>query len=123
MTIIEAINNADNFKPNSYTQQEKVKWLSILDGTIKKEIIDTHEGAEAIVFDGYEADTPVGTVLLVPAPYDDVYVRWLEAQIDYANGETSKYNNSMAMFNMAYSAFERFYNRTHMPKGKSIKFF
>lgn len=123
MTIIEAINRIDNVKPNSYTQQDKVKWLSILDGIIKKEIIDTHEGAENVVFNGYEAETPVGTVLLVPAPYDDVYVKWLEAQIDYANGETAKYNNSMVMYNAAYSAFERYYNRTHMPKGKSIKFF
>lgn len=123
MTIIEAINKIDNFKPNSYTQEDKVKWLSILDGIIKKEIIDTHEGAEDVIFNGYEADTPVGTVLLVPAPYDDVYVKWLEAQIDYANGETPKYNNSMVMYNTAYSAFERHYNRTHMHKATSIKFF
>lgn len=123
MTIIEALNKIDNLKPNSYTQQDKVKWLSILDGIIKTEIIDTHEGAEKVTFNGYEAETPVETVLLVPAPYDDVYVKWLEAQIDYANGEIAKYNNSMDMFNTAYSAFARYYNRTHMPKGKPIKFF
>lgn len=123
MTIIEAIDKIDNFKPNSYTQYDKVRWLSILDGIIKTEIIDTHEGGEKVVFNGYEAETPVETVLLVPAPYEDVYVKWLEAQIDYANGETAKYNNSMVMYNTAYSAFERYYNRTHMPKGKSIKFF
>ena len=123
MTIIEPINKIDNFKPNSYTQQDKVRWLSILDGIIKVEIIDTHEGGEGVAFNGYEADTDVRTVLLVPAPYDDVYVKWLEAQIDYANGETAKYNNSMVMFNAAYSAFERYYNRTHIPKGKSFKFF
>lgn len=123
MTISEAINKVDNYKPNSYTQQDKVRWLSILDGIVKTEIIDTHEGGEGVVFNGYEADTDVGTVLLVPAPYDDIYVKWLEAQIDYANGETAKYNNSMVMYNTAYSAFERYYNRTHTPKGKSIKFF
>ena len=123
MTIIEAINRIDNLKPNSYTQPDKVRWLSILDGIIKTEIIDTHEGSDNVVFNGYEADTDVGTVLLASAPYDDVYVKWLEAQIDYANGETDKYENSMVMYNTAYSAFERYYNRTHMPKGKSIKFF
>ena len=123
MTIIEAINRIDNLKPNSYTQQDKVKWLSILDGIIKAEIIDTHEGAEKVIFNGYEAETPLTTELIAPAPYDDVYVKWLEAQMDYANGETLKYDNSMVMYNTAYSAFERYYNRTHMPKGKSIKFF
>lgn len=76
-----------------------------------------------IFFDGYNAETPLDTELIVPHPYDDVYRYWLEAQIDYANGEYAKYNNSMSMFNEAYSAFYRYYHKTHMPKGKNIKFF
>lgn len=123
MTIIEAINKIDSLKPNSYTQEDKIKWLSILDGIIKKEIIDTHEGGEDVTFEGYEPDTEVTTVLLVPSPYDDVYVKWLEAQIDYTNGDTAKYNNSMAMYNTAYSSFERYYNRNYMHKSTSIKYF
>ena len=123
MTIIEAIDKINSLKPNSYTQVDKVKWLSALDGIIKKEIIDTHEGAEDVTFNKYDEDTDVSTELLVPYPYDDVYVKWLEAQIDYANGETAKYNNSMAMYNTAYSAFERYYNRTHMHKATDIKYF
>ena len=123
MTLIEAINRIDSFKPNTYLQTDKIKWLSNLDGIIKKEIIDTHEGSEEVIFDGYDVDTALDTVMLVPAPYDDIYLKWLEAQIDYVNGDTAKYNNSMTMYNSAYSAFERYYNRTHMPKTKSIKFF
>ena len=123
MTIIEAINKVDSLKPNTYIQEDKIAWLSTLDGIIKNEIIDTHEGTENISFNGYDVDTALDTVLLVPAPYDEVYVKWLEAQIDYTNGETSRYENSMLMYNTAYSAFKRHYNRTHMPKGNSIKFF
>ena len=123
MTIIEAINRIDSLKPNSYSQEDKIMWLSTLDGDVKTNIIDTHEGSESVTFNGYEADVPLDTVLLVPAPYDDVYIKWLEAQIDYANGETSRFNNSIVMYNTAYSAFQRYYNRTHMPKGQKIKFF
>ena len=123
MTIIEAINRIDSLKPNTYTQVDKIVWLSNLDGIIKKEIIDTHEGSEAVIFEEYDAETALDTVLLVPAPYDDIYIKWLEAQIDYANGETPKYNNSMTMYNSVYFAFQKHYNRTHMPIGKSIKFF
>lgn len=123
MTIIEAIERIDSLKPNNYTHEEKIAWLSTLDGVIKKEIIDTHEESEGITFVGYDAETAVDTVLLVPAPYDDIYLKWLEAQMDYTNGETAKYNNSYTMYNTAYSAFARHYNRTHMPIGKSIKFF
>lgn len=123
MTIIEAINRIDSFKPNTFGQPDKIKWLSNLDGIIKKEIIDTHEGSEAVNFDGYDVDTALDTVLLVPFPYDDIYIKWLEAQIDYVNGDTAKYNNSMTMYNSALYEFKRYYNRTHMPLGTSIKFF
>lgn len=122
MTIIEAISNIDALKTNAYTQSDKVKWLSRLDWRVKREIIDTHEG-ESVSFTGYDDDTDLDTVLLVPAPYDEVYLLWLEAQIDYTNGEYDKYNNSITMFNTAYSDYERYYNRTNMPKGISLRFF
>ena len=123
MTIMDALYRIDELKPNSYSQPEKIKWLSSLDGTIKSEIIDTHEGGENVVFNGYSEDADLTTVLLVPAPYDDIYLRWLEAQIDYANGEYGKYNNSITLYNTAYAAFSNHYNRTHMPIGKKFKFF
>jgi hypothetical protein len=122
MTIMEVLYRIDLVKPNTYTQTEKMKWLSSLDGVIKSNIIDTHEGGENVVFNGYDENTDISTKLLVPAPYDDVYLRWLEAQIDYANGEFGKYNNSLTAYNDAYDLFQRYYNRTHMPKGKKFKF-
>ena len=123
MTLLEAINRIDVLKPNGYSQAEKIQWLSTLDGIIKREIIDTHEGGEGVTFNGYTEETSLTTELLVPAPYDDVYLRYLEMQIDYANGEYGKYNNSMSMYDTAYSNFQRYYNRTHMPKGRKFKFF
>ena len=123
MTLLEAINRIDVLKPNGYSQAEKIQWLSNLDGIVKREIIDTHEGGEGVTFNGYTEETSLTTELLVPAPYDDVYLRYLEMQIDYANGEYGKYNNSMAMYDTAYSTFQRYYNRTHMPKGRKFKFF
>ena len=123
MTILEAINRVDATKPNSYTQIEKVDWLSTLDGIIKKEIIDTHEGGEGIEFNGYNVNTSLDTVLLALAPHDDIYIRWLEARIDYANGEYGKYNNSMTAYNDAYALYANYYNRNHMPKGSKFKYF
>ena len=123
MTIIEAINRIDTLKPNTYAQVEKIKWLSTLDGTVKSKIIDTHEGGEGVVFVGYTDETDITTELLIPAPYDDVYLFYLESKIDYLNGEIGKYNNSISMFNETYSAYERYYNRTHMPHGKQFKYF
>ena len=107
MTIIEAITRTDEVKPNRYDQPQKIKWLSTLDGIIKKEVIDIHEGGEDVIFDGYTDETDPATVLLVPSPYDDIYIRYLEMQIDYANGEYAKYNNSMEVYNEVYTAFKR----------------
>lgn len=122
MTIIEAINKIDALKNNTYTQDDKVEWLDRLDRIIKLQIIDTHEGAEGVPFTGYNADTDLHTVLLVPAPYDEVYLRWLEAQIAYNNDEIDRYNTAITMFNTAYEAYEKYYNRTHMPIARGKRF-
>jgi hypothetical protein len=118
VTIIEAINRIDILKPNTYTQIEKVRWLSTLDGIIKKEIIDTHEGFEAVVFNGYDDTTPVTTELLVPSPYDEIYLYYLESKIDYFNGEYGRYNNSITMYNNALNTFEKYYNKQHRPTAR-----
>lgn len=123
MTISEALNRANAVKPNTYSDVDKIRWLSALDGFIKTEIIDTHEGGEDVVFNGYDENTSLATELLVPAPHDHIYVHWLEAQIDYANDEYDRYENTMDMYNTAYTNFKNYYNRTHMPKGKKFKFF
>lgn len=123
MTIIEAIQAVDSLKPNSYSELEKIQWLSELDGTIKAEIIDTHEDGEEISFNGYDETTPLETELIVTAPYDRLYKSWLESRIDYANGDYTRYNNSVTVFNTDYLSYQRAYNSKHMPKGTKIKFF
>lgn len=120
MKVCEAISRIDVLKPNRYSVEEKVKWLSNLDFSIKKDVIDTHDGGDKINFEGYTVDKDNDTTMLVPEPYDDLYIKWLESQIDYYNGEYRKYNNSITAYNDSYSAFEKYYNRTYMPisKGK-----
>lgn len=115
MTISEAIGQVDLLKPNPFTEDEKKGWLLRLEKKIEKEIVDTHEGGGDI--------EDVGEKLRVGMPYDDIYLFWLEAQIDYHNGEIEKYNNSITVFNYAYNAFQLFYNRTHLPKKVSRKYF
>ena len=122
MTIIEAINKNDALKSNTFSQDDKVEWLSRLDWIIKKQILDTHQGAEHVTFTGYDGNTDLHTPLLVPAPYDEVYLRWLEAQMAYHNDEIDRYNTAITMFNTAYEAYEKYYNRTHMPIAKGSRF-
>ena len=123
MTLMEALHRINATKPNTYSQAEKIKWLSTFDGIIKKEIIDNYQGAATIVFNGYTEDADLNTTLLVPAPYDEIYLFLLESKIDYWNGEIGKYNNSTAMLNEAYSNFAKYYNRTHTHISNNLKYY
>lgn len=122
MKIVEAINRLDALKYNTYTQSDKVEWLSRLDNMVKKHIIDTHEGGSDVAFAGYDDSTDLKTELLVPVPHDEMYLRWLEAQIDYHNGEYDKYNNAIIMFNTAFEAYQAYYTRTHLPVIRGRRF-
>lgn len=122
MTIIEAINRLDSLKFNTYSQTEKIEWLSRLDSAVKLQIIDTHHDGEEVSFRGYTEDTPLDTVLLVPTPFDEVYLRWMEAQIDYYNGEFDKYNASIIMYNTAFNEYASYYNTHHMPRSSGRRF-
>ena len=122
MKVIEAIHKIDNLKFNAFSQDQKVGWLSRLDQMVKTQVIDTHEGGEGVTFTGYDSDTDLDTELLVGAPFEEVYLRWMEAQIDYHNGEIDKYNISITMFNTEFEAFENWYRRNHIPKRSGKRF-
>lgn len=115
MKIHEAIEICDRQKPNGYEWEDKIHWLDKLDRQIFREIIATHEGG-AEEFAGYTPETDDDTELLADEAYSDLYVKWLFAQIDFANSEIQRYNNSVTMFEKLYAEYADFYNRTHMPK-------
>lgn len=123
MKISDAIERLDELKSNAYTESEKVRWLSQLDSMIKRMMIDTHEGGEKCTFTGYDENTDMSTVLLAEEPFDDIYIYYLAAQIDLANMEYDRYNNSIMVFTDKYQDFADWYNRTHLPKGSQINFF
>ena len=117
MTIIEAITQIDSLKKNTYSQKQKIAWLSRLESMVKRLVIDTHEGGENVSFGGFNENTDIQTVLLMPEPFDQCYLYWLEAQIHYANEDIDMYNSAITMFNTAFSGFKDYYKRNHTPKG------
>ena len=95
----------------------KISWLSELDRTVKVEIYDTHKYAPP--FDGFTAGTAGSTELLVPPPYDEMYIYYLQAKLAYVNGELAQYNNAMTMFNELWGKYARKYNREHRTAASS----
>ena len=115
MTISEVIAIVDDLMPNQYSTDQKIRWLSTLDGKIFHEVIQTHLGSRCF-FQGHETDDED---LLVQPPYaEDVYTRYLQARIAAENNEIAKYDQFMTLFNSAYGDFTAWYNRTHRPIGQ-----
>lgn len=123
MTVSQAIARTDRLKPNSYAYPDKLQWLSQLDGRVKKEILDTHEGGDELPFVPYSERGGGDRELLIPAPYDETYIHYLSTQIDYFNGEYERFNNANSMFESTFSAFRNAYNREHPAKGVSRNYF
>ena len=114
MTIREAIDKADALKPNQFTEEEKMSWLNALDAQIHEDIIKTHRGWDHKEFKKYES---AEDALIVPFPFEEVYVSFLKMKFDDENGDTQRYNNSAAMYNAHYDAFAKDYNKKHLPIG------
>lgn len=116
MKVGECIAMVDALKPNKFSMTDKLRWLSDIDGTIVRELIDTHENSPISgPFKPYtEGDDE--RVLIVAAPYDTLYRWYLESQIDLGNREIGSYNNSRNLFNQAYQTYTDHYNRTHLAK-------
>jgi len=125
MTIDEAIGWADALRPNTFSREQKLRWLSELDGRVVRELFETHEqnsGESELHFSPYTAETAGDTRLLVPPPYDEMYLEWLRANLDRSYEEFDKFNNSIALFNTLFSDYRNDYNRTHMPRRGFIRF-
>ena len=117
MTLEKALFTVDELKPNQIERAWKIYWVSLLDQRVYKEIISTHalDAATPPPPAPYTQETPGDTELLVKAPYEEVYRFFLEMQIDLANLEYDKYNNSLALFANAWGQYARDYHRGHKP--------
>lgn len=120
MTIREVIQYVDAAKHNTCTRGEKLSWLSRLDQLIHTRIHANYQGASGPP-PGYDADTDPERALLAPAPWDEMYLRYLEMQIDYLNGEIDRYNNSSALFDAIFHGYAAWYHRSHMPKSSGFQ--
>lgn len=105
----------DRLKPNGVDYEDKLRWLHDCEMRVYREMVLTHENPDGITVergcDGW------GTELILPSPHTDVYRFYVEAQIDLANMELNKYENSKTLFNSAWYNAANWYNATHMPVG------
>lgn len=121
MTMIEAIGRLDALRHNTFGQEEKVRWLSQVDAMLHRDLISTHEGG--CDFRPYDEKTPLEQVLLVPAPYDELYLHFMEGKMAYYQDEFEGYNRAMSLYQSLLSAYADDYNRTHLPLSRCFRYF
>ncbi len=116
MTINEAIAKIQVMKPSPYDEALLIAWISELDGQLMDTVFRNRSNAPDNNTP-YTGETDPTTVLCVPFPYDMIYLHWLSAKIDFANGETDRYSNSMAMYNAYHESFVSSWARGHASTG------
>ena len=140
MTPNKAIEIVDRVKPNSYSEEDKLRWINELDGMVKRLVFQWDEAYLKEIEALYKSDKTtekekevyadilkkakpysypedMDTNLLITEPFENVYPLYLEAQIDFHNREYDHYNNSVMMFESQYTEFKKAYIREYSPRG------
>ena len=112
MTINEAIARVDDLRDNTMAPNIKIAWLQMVDQQVYNEIIKGRVGADAVTLPDYSDDNGE-RVLLVPPPYDMLYIYRLEAEICYKNEEIDRQANALTRYNELMDAFAKQYAREH----------
>lgn len=98
MTILDCIQYVDSIEPNAYNNEQKARWIRECEGKVYTQLFlqQTYD------FPDLTPWAMMGLELAIPAPYNKLYPRYLQAMIHYANGEYDRYGASMQLFNEAW---------------------
>lgn len=106
MLISEAITYCEYMTGQVVAPEQLVRWLSELDGRLAFEFYRTGEWAP------YDPTDDTGAELLVPFPWDGLYVHHLAAKTYFSNGEYDRYENERVMSEQTLADFRSFMQRT-----------
>ena len=125
MTLRECIDQVDKMKPNQYTEEDKIRWISEVEHSVFYDIIVTHRRPwwrhkkdEMVRYSPYTTED-MDKELIAPFPYDSLYTAYLKMKIDEENQETQRYNASATLFNAYLDEFAKHINKTRMPVGRN----
>ena len=106
MKISEAITHAQALTGQVVDNAALVRWLSELDGQLALTFY------RAGAWEPYDAATDQTKDLLVPFPWDGLYVNHLAAMTYFTNGEYDRYENERAMSEHTLKEYRAYMQRT-----------
>lgn len=113
MTIDDAIQQIQKLRPSDVDVVQIIAWLSKMDMRVFREVIEPRDGAEITEFTRYSGMTDRTRELLIPAPWDELYLYYLDAQLSYWLGEDEAYNIATARMQGMYEDFKADYASKH----------
>ena len=135
MTVAGLIEQFNAERPNDIADEVKVGWLKKCEQMIINEILVSHKhdlededrivlgvsGSTLVItppgsFEKHIDNFDMDTIPLVPEPYDDLYLRYLDQRIAWNNNDMKRYNVAITAYNNAYLAYQQYFNRTYITK-------
>lgn len=112
MTIRTLIDKVQAEKPNTFTNEQIVAFVNEVEGNVAEEL-----RTKRITYSTTEED--MTKKLLVPAPYDRLYVSYVKAMIDFANEEYGSYQLNQQQFALDFEDFSNWVVRTNRAEESS----
>jgi len=114
MTVKQCVQYVDEVKPNAFSTEAKITWVSQIEGRIASEIF-LMAPAELKQFIYRTVLEDGNKELLVDPPYDDIYTAYLTAKVDSKNGEFNRLSTAAQAFNRLWDEFSAFIGNTYDP--------
>lgn len=115
MTLAEVLERIDRERPGESTEEEKLRWLSQVDGQWYREMVLTLEGAEETSLCALHHGRGQERGGADRAALRRGVHHFLYMQTDQRLGEIDRYNNDAALYNQGMLEARQAYNREHMP--------
>lgn len=117
MTIRTLLDYVQAVKPSSFTDEQMLVWINELEARVQLEVMQRWPG-EVIQ---YSLPEDENAQLILTPPHDGCYRYYLQAMIDYENGEYNRYANTSQMFNAAWDDFVTWFAEKYRPADGYIK--
>lgn len=118
MKLREVLATVAQTRPHAYTDAEMIAMINTIEGRVYTDILQKAEGFEE-TFEPF-SEGQEERELVVPVPFTDLYTYYLASQIDWMNGDSGRYNDSMVLLQNAWDGYAAYYRENYRPKQTNL---
>ena len=119
MKVREILVMVDQLRPNAYTDKEKIAMLNTIEGRVYTDIMSKADDGLNWTFIPFE-EGQEERELVVPVPFTELYIFFLMSRIDFLNGDSGRYNDTMVLLQNAWDEYAAYYRENNKPKQTNL---